>query len=144
VAVETRQAAGRVSSPLVAFAAIGNLQVMMAYGSAYLCFLWLYFAGTGQWVYRALDWSLAVSPVFYTATPLLMILGFAIMYGCWCFPPTMPGCAAWCFCLSIVKVTQAVLGWDFFSARAAAEKCCRQYSSVPQPVDLALVMVLRI
>ncbi len=55
------------------------LQVVIAYGTAYICFLWLYFAGTGTWVYRALDWSKAMNCIYYAALPILLILAFCIM-----------------------------------------------------------------
>eukprot|EP00775_Hariotina_reticulata_P008858 gene8858-9037_t len=74
---------GLSATPVVSY----HVQVVIAYGSVYLVFLWLYYAGSGQWVYRALDWSHAMSPAFYLATPLLLIVGFAIMY-------VLPACFA--------------------------------------------------
>lgn len=55
------------------------LQVVIAYGSVYLVFLWCYYGGTGTWVYRALDWTRFMSVPFYLALPLLLMLGFLLM-----------------------------------------------------------------
>jgi hypothetical protein len=55
------------------------MQVVVAYGSTYLGFMWLYYASSGAWVYRALDWSRPLSIGFYAALPLLLALGFTVM-----------------------------------------------------------------
>lgn len=55
------------------------MQVVIAYGTVYLCFLWGYYANTGLWVYRALDWSKFMSVPYYFALPVLLLLGFIVM-----------------------------------------------------------------
>lgn len=54
-------------------------QVVIAYGSVYLCFLWAYYGGTGIWVYRALDWTRFMSIFYYFALPVLLLIGFTVM-----------------------------------------------------------------
>jgi hypothetical protein len=61
--------------PLVSY----HLQVVIAYGSTYLVFLWSYYGGTGTWVYRALDWTKFMAVPYYFALPVLLILGFTAM-----------------------------------------------------------------
>jgi hypothetical protein len=61
--------------PLVSY----HLQVVIAYGSVYLVFLWSYYGGTGTWVYRALDWTKFMAVPYYFALPVLLMLGFTIM-----------------------------------------------------------------
>ncbi|KAF8057906.1 DEGP5 [Scenedesmus sp. PABB004] len=63
-------------TPLISY----HIQVVIAYGSAYLVFLWAHAALTGAWVYRALDWARPSAPVFYAALPLLLVLAFAAMF----------------------------------------------------------------
>jgi hypothetical protein len=55
------------------------LQVVIAYGTVYLCFLWAYYGGTGIWVYRALDWTRFMSIFYYFALPVLLLIGFTVM-----------------------------------------------------------------
>lgn len=56
-----------------------TVQVVVAYGSAYLAFLWIYYGITGSWVYRALDWTKFKAVPYYFALPALLLLGFAVM-----------------------------------------------------------------
>lgn len=55
------------------------LQVVIAYGTLYLTFLWCFYAGTGLWMYRALDWTKFMSMSYYFALPLLLMLGFIVL-----------------------------------------------------------------
>jgi hypothetical protein len=55
------------------------LQAVIGYGSIYIVFLWIFKAVSGSWVYRALDWSKPITPVYYAALPLLLILAFVVM-----------------------------------------------------------------
>lgn len=54
-------------------------QVVVGYGTLYMGFLWFYHLGTGVWVYRALDWTKPLAPVYYTALPLLLMFAFSMM-----------------------------------------------------------------
>ena len=55
------------------------MQVVIAYGTLYLVFLWSYYGATGSWVYRALDWTKFMAVPYYLALPLLLMLGFLVM-----------------------------------------------------------------
>ena len=53
----------------------------MAYGSAYVVFLWAWWGATGSWVYPSLDWSEPASLAAYVFLPVLLVRA--------------PACRAW-------------------------------------------------
>jgi hypothetical protein len=54
-------------------------QVTMGYGTVFIAFMWVYASFTGRWVYRALNWSGRLAPLYYLALPLLLVFGHALM-----------------------------------------------------------------
>ncbi|KAF6266326.1 hypothetical protein COO60DRAFT_447215 [Scenedesmus sp. NREL 46B-D3] len=63
-------------APLVSY----HIQVIVGYGSAYMVFLWIYKTASGNWVYRALDWTKPLAPAYYAALLLLLILAFTVTF----------------------------------------------------------------
>ncbi len=47
------------------------LQVCIWYGSVYLFFVWIYFAGGQRWIYPALNWHQDRSIGFYMLLPVV-------------------------------------------------------------------------
>ncbi len=56
-------------------------QVTMGYGTVFIAFMWVYASFTGRWVYRALNWSGRLAPLYYLALPLLLVFGHALVKG---------------------------------------------------------------
>jgi hypothetical protein len=54
---------------------------VIGYPSFYCIFMWLYYAGSSNWVYASLGFEKVLSPAYYLALLVLLTLAFGISYG---------------------------------------------------------------
>jgi hypothetical protein len=54
---------------------------VIIYPSVYCVFMWLYYAGSNNWVYSSLDFGMVLSPAYYLALLVLLLISFGVSYG---------------------------------------------------------------
>ena len=59
-----------------------HFQLTLAYGTAYVVFMWAWHAATGgDWIYQSFDWNRPLAAAAYAVVPFLLAAAFGLWYG---------------------------------------------------------------